>query len=96
LGAMQAAQELGWKCPADISIIGFGDAPESGYWRPRLTTFSLSSNRVAAEAIELAIELRRNPGQEAKAVFIPEELLIRDSTGPAPARREAESLSGSK
>ena len=91
LGAMQSAQEMGWKCPADISIIGFGDAPESDYWRPRLTTFSLSSNRVAAEAIEMVIGLRQKPGQESKAVFIPEELLIRDSTGPAPAAPQTRS-----
>lgn len=88
LGAIQAAQEMGWKCPADISIIGFGDAPESGYWRPRLTTFSLSSNRVAVEAIEMVIGLRKSPGQKPKQIFIPEELLIRDSTGPVPINRE--------
>lgn len=96
LGAMQAAQELGWKCPADISIVGFGDAPESDYWRPRLTTFSLSSNRVAAEAIEMVIALRRNPGQKSKNIFVTEELLIRDSTGPVPAGRQKESVVGSK
>ena len=83
LGAMLAATEAGRKCPADISIIGFGDAPESAYWRPRLTTFSLSSNRVAAEAIDLVIGLRRDPRQKPRTLFIAEELLIRDSTGPA-------------
>ncbi len=88
LGAIQAAQEMGWKCPADVSIIGFGDAPESSYWRPSLTTFSLSSNRVAVEAIEMVTGLRKNPGEKPKTIFIPEELVIRDSTGPVPVNRQ--------
>jgi LacI family transcriptional regulator len=83
LGAMLAATETGRKCPADISVIGFGDAPESAYWRPSLTTFSLSSNRVAAQAIDLVIGLRREPNQKSRTTYISEELLIRDSTGPA-------------
>ena len=83
LGAMLAATEAGRKCPDDISIIGFGDAPESAYWRPGLTTFSLSSNRVATEAIDLVIGLRREPNQKPRTTYIAEELIIRDSTGPA-------------
>jgi len=89
LGAMLAALESGRKCPADISIIGFGDAPESAYWRPRLTTMSLSSNRVAAEAIELVVSMRRDPRQKPRTIFIAEELIIRDSTGPAPTQLAA-------
>jgi DNA-binding LacI/PurR family transcriptional regulator len=89
LGAMRAAQEMGLKCPKDISIIGFGDAPESAYSLPKLTTFSLSSSTVAATALDMVMELRRNPGEKPRASFIAEELIIRDSTGPAPVQAKS-------
>jgi DNA-binding LacI/PurR family transcriptional regulator len=91
LGAMQAARDMGKNCPQDISVIGFGDAPEGGYWRPKLTTFSLSSSRVAAGAIARVIELRQKPGLQPQSVLIPEDLLIRESTGPAPLRKSVHS-----
>jgi DNA-binding LacI/PurR family transcriptional regulator len=87
LGAMRAAQEAGLNCPKDISIVGFGDAPESAYSMPRLTTFSLSSNTVATEAVDMVLEMRRNPGSKPRAVFIAEDLIVRDSTGQAPAAK---------
>lgn len=82
LGAITAAADAGKRCPEDISIIGFGDAPESSYWRPSLTTFSLSSDAIAAQSVELLIEMRKNTSLPPKTVLIPEELIIRNSTGP--------------
>jgi LacI family transcriptional regulator len=88
LGAIQAATERGQKCPEDISVVGFGDSPEGGYWQPKLTTFSLSSDRVAAGAIEKILELRKNVNQKPETILIPEDLIIRSSTGPAPKRTD--------
>jgi DNA-binding LacI/PurR family transcriptional regulator len=86
LGAIDAATELGRTCPANLSVVGFGDAPEGRYWRPKLTTIALASDRVAEQAMELIIDHRSNPGQAAKTVLIPEELIVRDSTAAAPDR----------
>lgn len=84
LGAITAAADMGRQCPRDISVIGFGDAPESAYWRPSLTTFSLSSDAIAAKSIELLIDLRKNRRRKAQTLLIPEELIVRNSTGPVP------------
>jgi DNA-binding LacI/PurR family transcriptional regulator len=83
LGAITAAADMGRRCPEDISVIGFGDSPEASYWRPSLTTFSLSSDAIAVKAIELLVALRKKPGQGRQTILIPEELIIRKSTGPA-------------
>ena len=83
LGAMTAANELGLRCPQDISVVGFGDSAVGQYWRPRLTTSALSANRVAERSIALVIQQRQNLAQEPQTILIPEELLVRDSTGPA-------------
>jgi DNA-binding LacI/PurR family transcriptional regulator len=85
LGAIEAAKDLGRACPADVSVIGFGDSAEGSHWRPKLTTFSLSPDRVAASAIQLILEHRAHPDLPAESILIPEDLILRESTGPAPA-----------
>src|SRR5439155_18926978 len=82
LGAIEAARQLGRECPRDLSVIGFGDSPEGRHWRPNLSTFALSSSRVAQDAVELILEQRRNGRLEPRTILIPEELLLRQSTGP--------------
>ena len=64
--------------------MGFGDSPEGSHSRPSLTTFALSSDRVAAEAIHLILQHRRSPSPPS-VLLLPEELIPRASTGPAPA-----------
>jgi DNA-binding LacI/PurR family transcriptional regulator len=90
LGAIEAAGILGRSCPRDLSVIGFGDSPEGKHWRPKLTTFALSSGRVADEAIRLIDERRRDGRSGPKTVLIPEELLLRESTGQAGQMKNAE------
>ena len=84
LGAIDAATELGRRCPADLSVVGFGDSPEGRHSRPKLTTFELSSGRVATDAIQLIVDQRLHPRPEPRTILIPEELIVRESTGPAP------------
>jgi DNA-binding LacI/PurR family transcriptional regulator len=87
LGAIEAARDLGRSCPADFSVVGFGDSPEGGHWRPKLTTVALSANRVATHSLDLILERRKNPGQKPQTILIPEDLIVRESTGPAPSTR---------
>ena len=84
LGAIDAANALGRRCPTDLSVIGFGDSPEGRHWRPKLTTFELSSGRVATGAIQLIVDQQLHRRNEPKTILIPEELIVRESTGPAP------------
>lgn len=81
LGVISAADEMGRKCPRDLSVVGFGDFREGNYWRPRLTTFALSSNRVAAQAMQLIGEHRKGDRLEPQTILISEDLIIRESTG---------------
>jgi DNA-binding LacI/PurR family transcriptional regulator len=87
LGAMDAARDLGRGCPADISIVGFGDSPEGSHWRPKLTTVALSANRVATTSLDLILERRKAPQQKPQTILIPEDLIVRESTGPAPTNK---------
>ncbi len=88
-GAIDAARELGRDCPKDLSVVGFGDSSEGRYWRPKLTTVALSADRVATRAMDLILERRRTANRESHTILIPEELIVRESTGPAPVLEAA-------
>lgn len=88
IGAMTAASDMGWRCPEDISVIGFGDAPHGRYWRPGLASFSLSCDAVAAKALELLIHLRKNGRQKARTILVPQEFIVRHSTAAVRKSRD--------
>ena len=83
LGVIAAATEMGLQCPKDISVIGFGDATEGKYFKPRLTTFALLPDQVAARAVQTVLQQRQDGGITPATVFIAPELVIRESSGPA-------------
>jgi DNA-binding LacI/PurR family transcriptional regulator len=89
LGVIAAARDAGRSCPEDLSVIGFGDSAMGSYFRPRLTTFALSSDRVAEEALTLVVQQRQEPGQAPRTILIPEEMIVRESTARAPASRRS-------
>lgn len=80
LGAIDAARDLGRDCPADLSVVGFGDSPEGSHWRPKLTTVALSAEKVATAALGLILERRKNPEAEQRTTLIPGDLIVREST----------------
>ena len=85
LGVIAAAIESGRSCPGDLSVIGFGDSVVGTYFRPRLTTFALSSDRVAEEALALVVRQRETPGQAPQTILI----LIRFQDEPNSGRVSA-------
>lgn len=90
LGVLAAATEAGLECPQDLSIVGFGDADEGRYFRPRLTTIGLSSQRVADAAIGLLTQIQRGETRQTHTVLVREDLIVRESTGPVPPGQKSE------
>lgn len=86
LGAIVAAGDAGWRCPEDFSVVGFGDSTMGKYWRPALTTIALSANRVAEQSVSQIFQQRQDATPQARTILVPEELIIRHSTGSAPDR----------
>jgi DNA-binding LacI/PurR family transcriptional regulator len=89
LGAIDAARDLGRSCPSDLSVVGFGDSPEGGHSRPKLTTFALSANRVARNSLDLILQRRKDPQLAPLTILIPEDLIVRESTAKAPVSERA-------
>ena len=84
IGSIHAACRLGLQVPADISIVGFDDLPLAEYTTPALTTVHMPVAQMAAAAVKAAIEDDRGPDAVIVQILKP-EMVIRDSSGPAPA-----------
>ncbi|WP_375386104.1 LacI family DNA-binding transcriptional regulator [uncultured Microbacterium sp.] len=77
LGLSAALRELETISPRDVSITGFDDNPDAGFYSPALTTVRLD---IAGEARRVVAEIL---GQGADAMApAPAQLIVRASTGP--------------
>jgi DNA-binding LacI/PurR family transcriptional regulator len=80
VGALEAAQELGYRVPQDVAIIGFDDIPDAMWVRPKLTTiaqFPGEMGRLLAGAVFERIE---SGGQGPRQVFeVPCQFIERES-----------------
>ncbi len=87
LGLYQAAEELGLKVPADISIVGFDNSPESEYFRPALTTVNQDFSATGQQGLELLIQRINGESLARQHRMISPELLVRGSTAPRSAKK---------
>ena len=86
LGAMRAIRRRGLRIPADISVCGFDDLFLAAYLDPPLTTVRQPMRRMGELAVKHLVKLIN--GEEAEVrVRVKAELVIRQSTGPAPAKQ---------
>lgn len=78
-----AAEALGRTVPDDLSVVGYDDAPFATTTRPPLTTVRQDvSAKGHLAAGMLADALAGRPGESQ---LLPATLVVRESTGPAPA-----------
>jgi LacI family transcriptional regulator len=84
VGAVQAALDLGLDVPADLSVVGFDDFDFAALVRPALTTVRLDATAMGEWAADVLIDLAEG-GETRPDLVLATELIVRDSTGPAPA-----------
>jgi DNA-binding LacI/PurR family transcriptional regulator len=76
------APELGYRVPADLSVISWEDSWVSDLVRPRLTALDAPIEHSSQIAVDLMARLVA--GEKASSVLVPgRRLVVRDSTGPA-------------
>lgn len=85
LGAMLALKERGLRVPEDVSVVGIDDIPEAAYFDPPLTTVWIDfDSRGRQTLLTLLAEIERT---EMRPIDVPPpRLVVRRSSGPAPAR----------
>jgi DNA-binding LacI/PurR family transcriptional regulator len=85
-GAIQAIQQTGLRVPQDISVTGFDDIPFARLTNPPLTTIRQPSYEKGVQAARTLIALLEQKSVPQSS-NLPVELMVRGSTGPAPAAR---------
>jgi DNA-binding LacI/PurR family transcriptional regulator len=84
LGALRALHEAGRRIPADLSIVGFDDIPESPYFTPPLTTIRQDFNELGSRGVRLLLATMEAGERLDPGPAVPPELIIRSSTGAPP------------
>jgi LacI family transcriptional regulator len=84
VGAMRAAQERALRVPEDVSVMGYGDVVWASYLTPTLTTIRQPLTDMGRTAVSLLERIRAGE-RGTMRIELPTRVVIRDSTGPAPA-----------
>jgi DNA-binding LacI/PurR family transcriptional regulator len=82
-GMLAAAQAEGVRVPDELSVVGFDDLDLTRLTFPALTTVSTDPEGLGAAAFEMLHQ--RLQGERPRNRVLPVELVVRESTGPAPA-----------
>ncbi len=88
MGAIRALRESGRHVPEDVSVVGFDDIQSAAFQNPSLTTVRQPLREMGRVAAEILLKRINRPGFELRDKHTLEpELVIRETTGPAPAKR---------
>jgi len=80
LEVITVAREHGIKIPADLSVVGFDDNPSGLYGPVALTTVRQPLVKMAQDSVkELNLLMNDNKKAKVKKIFLPTELVIRES-----------------
>jgi LacI family transcriptional regulator len=83
VGCAETLLEHGLKIPQDISVAGFGNILLGAHFRVPLTTTRQPKFRLGSAAVDAMEALLR--GQHPESKRLPAELIVRASSGTAPA-----------
>lgn len=84
LGVMRALAERGLRVPRDVSIVGFDDVPDAGFYTPPLTTVRQDFGEVGRRALGTLIDRMSGAIESGLRVRIAPELIIRASAAGPP------------
>jgi DNA-binding LacI/PurR family transcriptional regulator len=87
LGAIRAARRAGLIVPRDVSVVGFDDSALMTCVDPPLTTVRQPIEPMCRMVIELLVAQIAGSGPSHDELLFEPELVVRNSTGPAPLIR---------
>ena len=85
-GIIRRLTRRGVRVPDDVSVVGFDDIFAADFVHPSLTTLGGPGAHAGRLAVELLIDqFAGKSAQEPEQIRLPTELILRESSGPAPA-----------
>jgi LacI family transcriptional regulator len=82
IGVYQAANEMGFCIPGDLSVVGFDNIRDASVLTPKLTTIDQSISQMGTIATEMVVKLVRGEILESNLHTIHTQLIVRDSCLP--------------
>lgn len=82
---IEAAYRRGFTIPGDLSVIGFDDDDWSAHHVPPLTTVTFPRREIAESAAQMLMQQFAGSESPVKNLVLPTSLVVRNSTGAAPA-----------
>jgi LacI family transcriptional regulator len=83
IGALQAINLVGLRCPQDIALVGFDDFEWAAVMHPRLTTVRQPTYEIGQKAAQLLFERLETRDAPPQVVRLQPHLIIRESCGAA-------------
>lgn len=80
LGVINAGADAGLKIGRELAVVGFDDAPITGYLRPSLTSLRQPIAEVGELLVTTLIDLVRSEDPQPVHVLLKPRLIVRDST----------------
>lgn len=84
LGLLRALTELGRSVPGDISVVGFDDIAEAGFFTPPLTSVRQDFPEMGRRSVELLLRQIETGARRVEHLTLAPELVLRESTAPPP------------
>lgn len=81
VGVLQAADDLGYKVPAEVRIIGFDDTRLASIVRPKLSSVHVPMGEVGSTAIRMLMKRLENPAAPSETARLETRLIVRESSG---------------
>ena len=86
LGLLRATHEADREVPGELSVVGFDDIPEAAYFLPPLTTVRQDFIEMGRQSLQTLLQAIETGERTGPGSLVRPELIVRASTGPAPAR----------
>jgi DNA-binding LacI/PurR family transcriptional regulator len=85
VGVIKGLLKGGLRVPEDISVTGFDNTRLAEYSNPSITTVDVHRDMLGQMAADALHELSASPNPQGREYQIPAELILGESSGPAPA-----------
>jgi LacI family transcriptional regulator len=80
INLISSLRRMDIRCPDDVLVMGFDDSPESRYHAPAVTTVHIHTQVMGDIASELILNRIADQTREPRTVYVPTELILREST----------------
>jgi LacI family transcriptional regulator len=84
VGVLRELRERGIRVPQDVSVTGFDNISLSEFCSPPLTTVHIPREQIGRMIFESLVPDAKKSRPKGREILIDPELVVRESTGPAP------------